>query len=59
LQYVSYLTWDRRLNMLRDVAAGLMYLHKSQYAHGDLRTDNLFVASDGRVCGVLNLCQPE
>lgn len=53
---MSYLTWDRRLEMLHDVAAGMMYLHKSHIIHGDLRSDNLFVAADGRVRGInLNL----
>lgn len=35
--------------MLHDVAAGMMYLHKRLYVHGDLRSPNLFVGQDGRV----------
>jgi serine/threonine protein kinase len=46
---VSYLGWDRRLEMLHDVASGMMYLHRSRYVHGDLRSPNLFVGIDGRV----------
>jgi serine/threonine protein kinase len=34
--------------MLHDVAAGMSYLHARSYMHGDLRTPNVFVASDGR-----------
>lgn len=38
--------------MLHDTAAGVMYLHKRHYVHGDLRSPNLFVGLDGRVsCG--------
>jgi serine/threonine protein kinase len=46
---MNYFTWDRRLEMLHDVAAGMMYLHKRYYVHGDLRSPNLFVGLDGRV----------
>jgi serine/threonine protein kinase len=35
--------------MLHDVAAGMMYLHKRHYVHGDLRSPNLFVGSNGQV----------
>jgi serine/threonine protein kinase len=49
LQYMNYFNWDRRLEMLHDVAAGMMYLHKRHYVHGDLRSPNLFVGLDGRV----------
>jgi serine/threonine protein kinase len=50
LQFVDSVTWDRRLGMLHDVAAGMMYLHKRRYVHGDLRSPNLFVGSNGQVC---------
>jgi serine/threonine protein kinase len=46
---MNYFNWDRRLEMLHDVAAGMMYLHKRHYVHGDLRSPNLFVGLDGRV----------
>jgi serine/threonine protein kinase len=46
---VTYFNWERRLEMLHDVAAGMMYLHKRHYVHGDLRSPNLFVGLDGRV----------
>ncbi|KAF6265332.1 hypothetical protein COO60DRAFT_1623953 [Scenedesmus sp. NREL 46B-D3] len=48
-KYMNYFNWDRRLEMLHDVAAGMMYLHKRHYVHGDLRSPNLFVGLDGRV----------
>jgi hypothetical protein len=47
--YLQYLTWERRLQMLHDVAAGMSYLHGRNVAHGDLRSPNLFVGADGRV----------
>jgi serine/threonine protein kinase len=49
LQYVNYLSWKRRLQMLHDVASGMMYLHSRRYVHGDLRSPNLFVTENGRV----------
>lgn len=35
--------------MLHDVAAGMMFLHTRNYVHGDLRSPNLFVGTDGQV----------
>jgi tRNA A-37 threonylcarbamoyl transferase component Bud32 len=52
LQYISYFNWDRRLEMLHDVAAGMSYLHGKDHIHGDLRSPNLFVGADGKVCGL-------
>lgn len=49
LQYVSYLTWHKRLEMLAEIAAGMAYLHKWGYVRGDLRSTCLFVTSDGQV----------
>lgn len=46
---LSYLTWERRLQMLHDAAAGMCYLHGRCIAHGDLRSPNLFVGTDGKV----------
>ena len=37
--------------MLHDVAAGMSYLHGRNHIHGDLRSPNLFVGSDGKVRG--------
>jgi serine/threonine protein kinase len=39
------LTWGRRLDMLRDVAAGMVFLHSRRPAviHGDLRSPNLLL----------------
>eukprot|EP00878_Enallax_costatus_P013757 GHUV01014388.1.p1 GENE.GHUV01014388.1~~GHUV01014388.1.p1 ORF type:complete len:500 (+),score=85.50 GHUV01014388.1:1551-3050(+) len=48
-KYMDYFTWDRRLELLHDVASGMIYLHKRHYVHGDLRTPNLFIGMDGRV----------
>lgn len=49
LQCCSYLSWDRKLAMLHDVAAGMSYLHGRSHIHGDLRSPNLFVGADGMV----------
>jgi serine/threonine protein kinase len=54
LQYVAHFNWDRRLEMLHDVAAGMSYLHGKDHVHGDLRSPNLFVGADGKVRG----CSP-
>jgi len=35
--------------MLHDVAAGMSYLHARNHIHGDLRSPNLFVGTDGKV----------
>lgn len=48
-QCIEYLSWDRRLMMLHDVAAGMSYLHGRNHIHGDLRSPNLFVGADGKV----------
>ncbi|GIL75439.1 hypothetical protein Vretifemale_5158 [Volvox reticuliferus] len=39
------LTWSKRLDMLRDVASGMQYLHsrKPPVIHGDLRSPNLLL----------------
>jgi len=38
LQCCSYLSWDRRLMMLHNVAAGLCYLHGRSHVHGEVQT---------------------
>lgn len=48
-QYVKYLSWQRRLEMLRDVSAGLKYLHKAGHSHPGLRSSRLYVSTVGRV----------
>lgn len=48
-RFEAYLTWERRLRMLHDVAAGMCELHGRNVAHGDLRSPNLFVGADGKV----------
>ncbi|GLC52106.1 hypothetical protein PLESTB_000583400 [Pleodorina starrii] len=40
------LSWDKRLIMLKDIAAGMAYLHSRDYIHGDLRSPNVFVTED-------------
>lgn len=50
-QYVAHFNWDRRLEMLHDVAAGMSYLHGKDHVHGDLRSPNLFVGADSKVRG--------
>ncbi len=49
LVLVLHYSVRRRLQMLHDIAAGMAYLHSRSYVHGDLRTPNIFVASDGHV----------
>lgn len=44
------LSWERKLNMVRDVAAGLQYLHDKDIVHGDLTPTNILVSEDGRLC---------
>jgi serine/threonine protein kinase len=46
---MEYFNWDRRLEMLQDVAAGMAYLHSRNCVHGDLRSQILFVGQDGQV----------
>lgn len=53
LQCCSYLSWDRRLMMLHNVAAGMSYLHGRSHVHADLRSTNLFVGADGMVSAPL------
>ncbi|KIY93519.1 Serine/threonine-protein kinase PAK 7 [Monoraphidium neglectum] len=52
------LGWGARLQMLYEAAAGMSYLHSRGFVHGDLRSPNLFVASDGRLkIGDFGFCQ--
>ncbi|KIK35701.1 hypothetical protein CY34DRAFT_32641, partial [Suillus luteus UH-Slu-Lm8-n1] len=44
------LSWERKLSMVRDVAAGLQYLHDKDIVHGDLTATNVLVSGDGRLC---------
>lgn len=34
---------------IRDVAEGLIYLHKKNVIHGDIKPENLLISSDGRI----------
>lgn len=42
---IRELSWGKRLDMLRDIAAGMHYLHtrKPPVIHGDLRSPNLLL----------------
>ncbi|KAG1868010.1 kinase-like domain-containing protein [Suillus tomentosus] len=44
------LSWERKLSMVREIAAGLQYLHAKGIVHGDLTPTNVLVSSDGRLC---------
>jgi len=39
-----------RLKLLKDVAAGLCYLHSQSVVHGDLKGPNILIKNDGRAC---------
>ncbi|KAG1868007.1 kinase-like domain-containing protein, partial [Suillus tomentosus] len=41
------LSREKRLTMVREVAAGLQYLHDKNIVHGDLTSTNVLVGSDG------------
>lgn len=43
------LSREKRLTMVREVAAGLQYLHDKDIAHGDITDTNILVSSDGRL----------
>jgi hypothetical protein len=43
------LTWEMRLQMLHDVAQGMSYLHSHGQIHGELCSNSLLVAADGKV----------
>ncbi|KAG1733169.1 kinase-like domain-containing protein [Suillus occidentalis] len=44
------LSWERKLSMVRDVAAGLQYLHDKDIVHGNLTALDVLVSGDGRLC---------
>ncbi|KAG1808531.1 kinase-like domain-containing protein [Suillus variegatus] len=44
------LSWERKLSMVREIAAGLQYLHGMRIVHGDLTPTNVLLGSDGRLC---------
>ncbi|KAG1811694.1 kinase-like domain-containing protein [Suillus variegatus] len=40
----------RRLELLRDIAAGVQYLHESRVVHGDLSGNNVLINGQGKAC---------
>ncbi|KAG1796467.1 kinase-like domain-containing protein [Suillus variegatus] len=44
------LAWERKLSMVREVAAGLQYLHDEGIVHGGIDDTSVLVSSDGRLC---------
>ncbi|KAG1818289.1 kinase-like domain-containing protein [Suillus variegatus] len=44
------LSWERKLSMVREIAAGLQHLHAKGIVHGDLTPTNVLVSGDGRLC---------
>jgi serine/threonine protein kinase len=44
------LTLVRRFQLLRDIIAGLQYLHANSVIHGDLTGPNVLIHSDGTAC---------
>ncbi|KAG1737454.1 kinase-like domain-containing protein [Suillus lakei] len=40
---------EKKLTMVREVAAGLQYLHDKDIVHGDMTDTNILVSSDGRL----------
>lgn len=43
------LDWTLRLNLLRDVAAGLHQMHRCDIAHRDVKSSNVLVTADGKM----------
>ncbi|OAX34915.1 kinase-like protein [Rhizopogon vinicolor AM-OR11-026] len=44
------ITLVRRFQILRDIAAGLQYLHANNVIHGDLNGPNVLIHADGTAC---------
>ncbi|KAG2116133.1 kinase-like domain-containing protein [Suillus clintonianus] len=40
----------RRLELLQDIAAGVLYLHTSQVVHGDISGNNVLINGQGKAC---------
>ncbi|XP_059069426.1 uncharacterized protein LOC131072519 [Cryptomeria japonica] len=45
-----HLTWCRRMQIAADVAVGLAFLHKSDIAHGNVKSSNVLLDNDGNAC---------
>ncbi|KAF9643195.1 kinase-like protein [Thelephora ganbajun] len=48
--FVKAHTDVNRLELLRDVTAGLVYMHDQGVVHGDLKGANILINSDGHAC---------
>ncbi|KAH9115853.1 hypothetical protein AeMF1_010134 [Aphanomyces euteiches] len=56
-------TWQKRLQMIMDVARGLQFLHSFNIVHRDLKSLNLLITDEGRVkladFGIAKVAQDE
>ncbi|KAL5514076.1 hypothetical protein ACEPAG_2837 [Sanghuangporus baumii] len=48
VQYLDSCTDADLIELIRDAAKGLSYLHERDIAHGDIKGDNILVGGDGR-----------
>jgi serine/threonine protein kinase len=46
----AVLSWQQRLQLATQVALGLAHLHQQGIAHGGLKSSNVLISTDGKVC---------